>query len=62
MVKQVGYGECLAFKEAREALTNNQFHAVQEMVGVKKWWCVVFKRHDEITTIVNVIHKAANSN
>lgn len=58
MSKQASYGECLAFKEAREALPNNQFHPVQEMAGVKKWWAVVFKKNGELTAIIGAIPKA----
>lgn len=58
MVKQVGYGECLEFQQAREALANNQFHAIQEMAGVKKWWAVVFKKNGELTAIIGAIPKA----
>ena len=65
MAKEISYGECATFKAQRDALENNRFHAVQEraysdcvaMVGVKKWWCVVWKKHDELTEIQGAITK-----
>lgn len=57
MPKEISYGECAAFKAERDALENNKFHAVQEMVGIKKWWCVVWKKHDELTEIKGAIPK-----
>ena len=51
MAKEITYTACLEFKQIRKALSENNFHAVQELVGNSKYWAVVFKRSGELTNI-----------
>lgn len=51
MSKEITHAACVEFKQLREALPENQFHAVQELVSVSKYWAVVWKRSGELTNI-----------
>jgi hypothetical protein len=51
MPKEITLAACVEFKQIREALSENNFHAVQELVSNSKFWAVVFKRSGELTNI-----------
>jgi hypothetical protein len=53
---EITHAACVEFKQAREMLSENQFHSVPQMVA-NKYWCVVFKRSGEISTIKTALNK-----
>ena len=51
MSKEITYAACLEFQQAKEALSNDSFHAFTEMVNSNKHWKVLFKRNGELNNI-----------
>lgn len=51
MSKEITLAACVEFKQLRERLPENSFHAVQELVSNSKYWAVVWKRSGELTNI-----------
>jgi hypothetical protein len=50
-MSEISYALCHEFKQARDNLVIDKFHAVQFFITVKKWWQIVFKNSDGLTTI-----------
>jgi hypothetical protein len=50
-MSEISYALCHKFKQARDNLVIDKFHAVQSSITVKKWWQIVFKNSDGLTTI-----------
>lgn len=57
MKKEITHAACVEFAQARETLSENKFHAVQQMVGISKWWSVVFKRNGQLVDIKVALNK-----
>jgi hypothetical protein len=37
-MSEISYALCHKFKQARDNLVIDKFHAVQSLITVKKWW------------------------
>jgi hypothetical protein len=50
-MSEISYALCHEFKQARDNLVIDKFHAVQSSITVKKYWQIVFKNSDGLITI-----------
>lgn len=51
-MKNISFTECADFKQHRDNLECEKFHAIQSSINIQRWWQVSFKTVDgKLTTI-----------
>jgi hypothetical protein len=51
-MKNISFAECADFKQHRDDLECEKFHAIQSSIDIQRWWQVSFKTVDgKLTTI-----------